>query len=265
MPIADVGDVKLHYTVRGEGDPVLGIMGFALDQRFWAAQVGAVTATHRFITFDNRGVGRSTGTVATSIEELANDTARLLDHLEIDRTVVFGVSMGGTVAQRLVLNHPDRVAALILAATWARPIEFMRRQHDVARTIIQASGVDGLIEISLLRMFTPAFFEAGRETIDRMVAAFMADSGPDPADAKVLLGQLDALDQHDALAELPQISCPTLVIGAAMDMMAPAFASEEIAATVPGARLEMFQTGHGFMVEEMEDVNATVQRFLKSL
>lgn len=55
MPIADLGDLSLHYREHGAGEPVIGIMGFALDQRFWAAQIPAVTATHRFITFDNRG------------------------------------------------------------------------------------------------------------------------------------------------------------------------------------------------------------------
>ncbi len=58
MPMLDLGDIQLHYKDRGEGPPVLGIMGFAVDQRFWAAQVSAMTAAHRFITFDNRGVGK---------------------------------------------------------------------------------------------------------------------------------------------------------------------------------------------------------------
>src|SRR5688500_9091256 len=135
MPSAALGEYELHYKVWGEGPPALGIMGFALDQRFWASQIPAVTATHRFITFDNRAVGRSTGTPPTSIEEMADDAVALLDHLEIEKTVVFGLSMGGTIAQHLVLDHPGRVSALILGVTWARPLEFMRRQSDLGRLI----------------------------------------------------------------------------------------------------------------------------------
>jgi pimeloyl-ACP methyl ester carboxylesterase len=265
VPHADLNDVQLHYREHGEGGPVLGIMGFGLDQRYWAAQVPAVTATNRFITFDNRGVGRSTGEAPTSIEQMADDSVRLLDFLEIDRAVIFGVSMGGAIAQRLVLSHPDRVAALILGITWARPIEFMRRQHDLARTIIQHEGPDGLLQASLIRMFTPQFFEIGQESIDRMIASFTATGGPEIASSDVLSAQLDALDKHDTIAALGTIEVPTLVFGGRMDVMVPGFASEEIARAIPGAELQMFETGHGCMIEEMEGVNALITRFLASL
>ena len=264
MPIADLGDVKISYARRGEGPPVLGVMGFALDQRFWATQVPAVTAGNEFITFDNRGVGRSTGAIATTIDEMANDAVRLLDELEIEKTVIFGVSMGGAIAQRIVLDHPDRVRALILAVTWARPIEFMRRQDTLARLIVENAGTEGLLDGSLVRMFTPEFFEVGQEVIDRMVAAFMVDEGKMP-DPSVLTAQIDAIGKHDTLGELPKVKCPTLVMGAKMDQMVPYLGSKEIAAAIEGAELVTFETGHGCMVEEMEPFNAKVTEFLAGL
>jgi aminoacrylate hydrolase len=267
MPVADLGDLKVHFREHGDHGrgPVLGIMGFGIDQRFWAAQIAAVTQTHRFITFDNRGIGRSSAGPVTSIDEMADDAVRLLDHLGIDRTVVFGVSMGGAIAQRLVLDHPERVSALVLAATWARPIEFMRRQTELARRVIELQGAEGLVDSSLIFMFTPRFFEVGQEAIDRMVGAFFAESGPELASQEVLYGQLDAIVKHDALSELGRISVPTLVIGAKMDMMVPGFASEEIARAIPGAELVMLESGHGAMVEEMEPFNAALTRFLAKL
>ena len=258
MPNADLGDVEIHYQRRGSGTPVLGIMGFALDQRFWAAQIPAVTKNNEFITYDNRGVGRSTGGTTTSIEQMADDAARLIDHLELDQVVVFGVSMGGAIAQRLVLDHPDRVKALVLAVTWARPIEFMRRQHELTRTIISAGGVDSLVDGSLIRMFSPEFFEIGRDMVDRMVASFMSDQ----PDEKVLLAQLDAIDRHDVLEELKGVSCPTLVLGGKMDVMVPYLASQEIARTIPNAELASFEKGHGCMIEQMSEFNQAVEEFL---
>ena len=264
MPTADLGDVQIYYREHGEGPPALGIMGFALDQRYWATQVSGVSQTHRFITFDNRSIGRSTGDPPTSIKEMADDAVRLLDHLDIDRAVVYGVSMGGAIAQRVVLDHPDRVSALILGITFARPIEFMRRQHELGRFMITHGGSQALIDSALIRMFTPPFFEAGREAIDRMVRAFMSGGGEGPsASPEVLVAQLDALDEHDVLHELPRVSCPTLVIGAKMDQMVPGFASEEIAAAIPGAELVMLETGHGCGVEEMEAFNSAVHGFLE--
>lgn len=265
MPTAELGPVKIHYREHGEGPPCLGIMGFALDQRFWAAQIPAITQTHRFITFDNRGVGRSTGEQIGDIADMVEDTVGLLDHLEIDKAVVLGVSMGGTIAQHLALDHPERVSALVLGITWARPIEFMRRQDHVALKLAEHAGADGLIEASLVRMFTPRFFELGGEVVDRMVRGFFAGNGSALPQAEVLVGQLNALGKHDVLADLHKISVPTLVFGGKMDMMVPGFASEEIAGAIPGAELEMFDSGHGCMVEEMEAVNARISRFLASL
>ena len=265
MPTADLGDLSLYYREHGDGPPVLGIMGFALDQRYWATQIAGVTTSHRFITYDNRGVGRSSGDAATSIDQMADDAVRLMDHLGIEKSVVYGVSMGGAIAQRLIVDHPDRVSALILALTFARPIEFMRRQHEFARFLLEHGGVRTLTDSSLIRMFTPKFFEVGQETVDRMVAALFVEGEEGPAGPEVLLAQLDAIDKHDVLADLAQVSCPTLVIGAKMDMMVPGFASEEIAAAIPGAELVMMETGHGCGVEEMEAFNEAVSRFLSTL
>jgi pimeloyl-ACP methyl ester carboxylesterase len=267
MPLADLGDVQLHYRDHGDpaAPPALGIMGFALDQRYWAAQIPAVTATHRFVTFDNRGVGRSTGDASVPLETMADDAVRLLDFLGIEKAVVFGLSMGGTIAQHLVLEHPERASALILGVTWARPLEFMRRQDDVARVLVEARGEQALFEVSLLRMFTPRFFEMGAEALDRMVRALNAPGAPAGPTAATLLAQIDALTKHDVLGRLGEIDCPTLVMGGKMDMMVPGFASEEIAAAIPGAELTMFETGHGCMIEEMADFNARVSTFLAGL
>lgn len=264
MPHADLGDVSLHYREHGDpaAPPVLGIMGFAADQRLWAAQIPAVTKTHRFIVFDNRGTGRSSGGVCSTVDEFAHDAVRLLDHLDVEKAVVFGISMGGTITQRLVLDHPDRVSALILALSFARPLEYMRREHELARQLVSAVGSEVLVEASLLRMFTPRFFEIGAEAIERIVRSYLSPNGPRVPPVDVILGQLDALDKHDALGELPQISCPTLVMGAKMDMMVPFIGSEEIAAAIPGAEFAVFETGHGSPLEEMDAFNRRVEEFL---
>lgn len=264
MPTATIGNVDIHYRVRGDGPPVLGIMGFGLDQRFWAATLPAVIEGHSFITFDNRGTGRS-GSGPITLEDMAADAVGLLDHLAIERAVVFGVSMGGAIAQRIALDHPPRVRALVLALTWARPIEFMRRQHEVGRAVLAGGGPEALLDASLVRMFTPRFFEVGQEAVDQMVASFAAEGAPPVARVETLQAQLEALEKHDVLAELGGIDCPTLVVGGKFDVMVPFFAAQEIADAIPGAEFTGFETGHGLMVEEMEAFNARLREFLASL
>jgi pimeloyl-ACP methyl ester carboxylesterase len=154
---------------------------------------------------------------------------------------------------------------LVLAVTFARPIEFMRRQHALTRAVVEAGASEAVFEGSLIRMFTPRFFEIGREAVDRLVAAVVSDGYAESAPSDVLLAHLDAIDKHDALSELGRINCPTLVVGGRFDVMVPGFASEEIAEAIPGAHLEMLDSGHGLMLEEADAFNKILGAFLTSL
>jgi pimeloyl-ACP methyl ester carboxylesterase len=262
MPLVELDDVTLHYQTRGEGSSVIGVMGFGLDQRFWAGQIPTITAQNTFITFDNRGTGTSTGPLPRSLREMASDAVRLLDSIGIDTTIVFGASMGGAVAQHMALEYPDRVRALILAVTWARPIEYMRREAELVRSLLAAAGEDAFVEASILHLFTPQFFEMGRDAIEQMIRAFSGGGAPPVPTVEVLTAQLDAITAHDTLAELHRISCPTLVVGGRFDMTVPFFASEEIARAIPGAELEAFDSGHGLMLEQMDAFNTRLEKFL---
>lgn len=114
----------------------------------------------------------------------------------------------------------------------------------------------------MLWMFTPQFFEIGRESIDQLMRAFSGPGAPDSASPEVLTAQMEALHKHDALAQLHGVSCPTLVFGGRLDMMVPYFASEEIARAIPGAEFVTFETGHGLMFEEMDRFNSVLRDFL---
>lgn len=262
MPLADLGDMKLHYRTFGDGSPVLGVMGFGLDSRYWAAQVPAVAERNTFITFDNRGTGRTEGDLPSTIDEMADDALRLMDHLEIEQASIFGVSMGGAIAQRLVLDHPERVRSLILGMTFARPIEYMRLRHDVAKHLVAAVDPMDFMRAAMLWMFTPRFFEIGEEAIERLISSFAGPGAPEPASQAALATQMDALHKHDALADLPKIQCPTLVFGGKADIMVPYFAQEEIAGAIPGAEFVSFETGHGLMLEELDSCNRMIRDFL---
>ena len=262
MPLAEFDGYALHYREYGSGDPVIGIMGFATDQRFWAAQVPAISATNRFVTFDNRGVGRSTGAAPDSIDVMAADTIALMDHLEIERATVFGASMGGTIAQRMVLDHPERVKALILAVTFARPIDYMLREQSVARAIVEKADFDTFLQGSLIHLFSPAFFEVGGEMIDQMVRSLYAEGAPEVATAETISSQIAAMEKFDVLAELGRVTVPTLVMGGTLDMMVPCFASQEIAQAIPNAHYAEFEGGHAIMIEQMQPVNDLIAGFL---
>jgi hypothetical protein len=119
MKKVHVGDIHIAYKTVGKGDPILLISGASSDMNKWEpSTLRELSSNHTVIVFDNRGVGNTTtGTKPFSIQQLANDTAGLLDALKIQKALdVLGYSMGSFVAQQLTITHPEKVNRLMLVA-----------------------------------------------------------------------------------------------------------------------------------------------------
>ena len=104
---------ELYYEAEGDGVPVVLVHGLALDARMWDDQVPALNDIARVVRYDVRGFGRSTRDADTSYSH-ADDLWRLLDHLEIDKAVLVGLSLGGRIVLEATLAAPARVRALVL-------------------------------------------------------------------------------------------------------------------------------------------------------
>ena len=118
---AETNGQKLYYEIHGEGEPLLLIMGLGSDSTGWLLQLADFAEHFKVITFDNRDVGRSSEAAGPyTLAEMAADTAGLMDALAIERAHVLGGSMGGAIAQELVLNYPEKMNKLILSLLpWA--------------------------------------------------------------------------------------------------------------------------------------------------
>src|SRR5262245_54107488 len=118
MPRIEINDINLYYEIHGEGAPLLLIYGLAGRGAGFARQIPALSERFRVIIFDNRGVGETDQPEEPySIPQMADDAAGLLDALGIESAHVFGVSMGGMIAQELALRYPDSVKKLALGCT----------------------------------------------------------------------------------------------------------------------------------------------------
>ncbi|MEX5713167.1 alpha/beta hydrolase [Parafrankia sp. FMc6] len=115
MPFVELGDVRLFYTDEGSGDrPLLLVHGYTADSHGWSWQLPHLVADHRVIAVDLRGHGWSSAPAGGyTTAQFAADLAGLLDHLEIERVVGVGHSMGGSVVSALAVEYPDRVAAVV--------------------------------------------------------------------------------------------------------------------------------------------------------
>jgi aminoacrylate hydrolase len=118
MPRISIGDGSLYYERHGAGFPVLMISGLGGLASFWHEQVASFSRRYEVITHDSRGVGESDPIRGGyTVDRMAGDVIALMDRLEIERAHVLGHSTGGAIAQTLAVEHPKRLASIVLSGT----------------------------------------------------------------------------------------------------------------------------------------------------
>ncbi|MFC1948371.1 alpha/beta fold hydrolase [Chloroflexota bacterium] len=153
MPYAKVDDINMYYEVHGDGEPLVFINACGTSVEFFYRYIPVYSSEYKLILFDNRGAGRSDVPDSPyNMEMMADDVAGLLDAIEIASAHIRGISLGGMIAQHLVLRHPKKVKSLILASTtcggpqsipvWPAPKRVTT--YKVSPTGILASGAGGL-------------------------------------------------------------------------------------------------------------------------
>lgn len=260
MPRITIGDCQIHYERQGAGFPVLLVSGLGGVAAYWKDQVPALAARFETIAYDHRGIGQSDH-VRTSytVDGMAEDAIRLLDALGIERAHILGHSTGGAIAQILCLEHPQRVASAVIAASWTKADPYFRRLFALRRDILVRLGPAAYLQSATLCLFPPAWITRQNELLRQLEAQALATfSHPD-----ITASRIDAILAFDRTAELGRIRRPVLVVGAEDDTVTPAYFSEELARRIPGAELKMFaRGGHCFTVTAAREFNQAVLPFL---
>ncbi len=253
----------MHYEVHGEalsGGTVLLSSGLGGAGSFWAPQLQALCRHHRVVTYDQRGTGRSAGSLPDpySIAAMADDVTAILDELGIGRCHFVGHALGGLVGLDLALRRPDRIGSLALVNAWARSDAHTARCFDVRRDLLRI-GPEAYVRAQPLFLYPAPWMARNTERLARehehAVAHFQ---GTD-----TLLKRIAALLAFDVADRLGEIACSTLVAAARDDLLVPWTASETLAAGIPGSRLWVAaEGGHGFTVTEPEAFNVALCGFL---
>jgi aminoacrylate hydrolase len=240
MPLVSIGDAAIYYEESGQGPSLMLVPGLSGLGSFWAEQVRELSRDFHVIVHDHRGAGRSTHSlIHYSVEQMANDTLRLMDKLSIDSAHVVGHSTGGAIGQVIALDHPQRVRSLVLSATWAGPDPYFRRLFESRKQALLDSGIAEYLRGAALFQYPPWWISANDALISERHAALIPASAP----VNVIASRIDAIVRHDCRVRLGDIRVPTLVIVAADDMITPRLYSEEIASLIPGAKLVVVDTG----------------------
>lgn len=265
MPTVTVNDVELYYERRGSGAPLLLIQGMSGNTVHWGEDfLGDLAASFDVIAYDHRGIGQSAPYWEPfTIRELAADALALLDALEIDRAHVCGISMGGMVAQELVLAAPERVATLTLGCTFCGGPEATFADQDDLRGLAEALG-SGNRERALRAMYeinvSPAYADAPGH-----FERFLEMAVVNPAPARFIQLQAQAIAGHDTSDRLPDVSAPTLVVHGEVDRLLPAANGRLIARLIPGAaHVALPGVGHAFWWERPAEAAALIREHAAS-
>jgi len=261
MPLVDRGDTTIYWEARGSGEPLLLVMGLGVTLEGWN-RIGPVLAEHyRTILLDNRGSGRSgTPPGPYPIETMADDAVAVLDAAGVRRAHVFGISMGGMIAQELVLRHPDRVASLILGCTACGG----RDAVPAAREVVAALGArQSMTREQAMWAMAPYIYDAStpRERIEEDFARRLSA----PVAAEGYFAQLAGIRAWTGtLSRLPSVTVPALVIHGDSDRLVPAENGRIVARAIPHAQLVMIpNASHIFTTDRFEAARDAVLSFLK--
>ncbi len=252
----------IAYDDRGSGTPVVLLHGHPFDRSMWAPQLEALSAELRVLAPDLPGFGESAArSDPMTMRAFADAVIELLDRLAIERAVFAGLSMGGLVSMELGLNHPERTAGLVLAATTAAPVAGGEVETRLAKaTSIAEHGMLPLAAEMIAKLFGP---RASRDEalVVRLFSMMLAS--PAYGAAAALRGRVL---RPDYATLLRSVTIPALIIAGDHDQFSPGPVIAQLAAALPAAELvHLHESGHLPNLEEPEGFNDAVRRFVASL
>lgn len=257
MPHARSGDARIHYDVQGDGEPLLLLMGYGLSADAWAPIIPMLSG-YRIITVDNRGTGGSDPPGESfGVATMSADAVAVLDDCAVQRAHVHGLSMGGMIAQQLVLDHPERVGALALGCTSPAPVRFigdpMAAVSLFQGTVLAATDPEAGLDLLLPLVFSEGFLAATPSVRD-LARQTMSQAALSPGAAEAMmraLGDMTTGHAWDVSDRLGEITAPTLVQHGSADRLVPVEAGRYIAAHVPGAEYQELEgAGHIYGIEQ---------------
>ena len=261
MPKVDIGDAEIYYEEKGEGAPIMFVPGLGGGGAVWSNQVEPLSGNYRTIIHDHRGCGKSTySLIEYSVDQMAADAIKLMDALGIDRAHWVGHSTGGAMGQIVAQDYPDRLASLVLSATWPGQDEYFNRAFAARKSVLSTLGAVEYARHSILTLLPPWYVT---ENPDRIVEMEKYLAGSDQP-VEIMESRIDAICAFDRRDRMGCIDLPVLVIVAEDDMVTPRYLSDQLAEGVPGAEKVILKTGGHFVLHVLvEEYNAALIDFIQ--
>ncbi len=258
MAFVENQGVQIYWDEQGSGAPLLLIMGLGWSSHAWYRTRPILSQRYRTIAFDNRGVGQSGAPPGPySIAQMASDAAAVLGAAKANAAHVFGVSMGGMIAQEFALQYPQKVRSLILGCTAAGGPEAVRADQTALQVLMtRRKNPD-----EFAKAISPFIYD--RATPPQRIAEDTEVRRKWYPAADAYSAQLQAILAWESYSRIAQIAQPTLVIHGENDKLVPSENGKLIAARIPGAKLVLIpNASHIFVTDQPEAAHAVILEFL---
>lgn len=255
--------IEIAYWVFGEGAPLMLVTGLGTPAAQWGPLPTLLSEMgYQTIVVDNRDCGLSSGCDDFyTIADMADDAVAVLDKEGVDRTYLFGISMGGMIAQEILLNHPSKVTRAILMATTPGGAEHVSADPVFLSEIFGAAPDGDRVEWTkhiLSELMGPGFGQRAPDLIER-AAHVRVEFGSNEAQ---FARQWQAIMAFSSWDRLSRVQIPVMVIHGDADPLVPVGNGEKLAARIPGAELIKFPgVGHFVPMENPVDTLQLIQRF----
>ena len=241
---------RVLIMLPGLGDSLRSMKGAALPMAVMYRMFAKDFTVYVFSRKGNLTEGYTT-------RDMAADQAQTMEKLGIPKADIFGVSMGGMIAQHLAIDYPEKVGKLILTVTSSRPNPILTESIEEWVSCAKRGDHTALMDSNVRRIYSEDYYRKNKWLVPIMGKLTK------PKSYDRFFVQADACLTHDAYESLNYIKAPTVVIGGEKDLSLGGDASKEIAAKIPSAELQMYaQWGHG-LYEEAKDFNQVVLDFLR--
>ncbi len=233
------GSIRIGYRQFGQGPPLLLVMGQSATMNEWGTKLPRLLARHFRVTmFDNRGVGFTTDQpqLPLTIEQMADDTAALLDALSIPKATIVGWSTGGEIALSLAERRPEKVQSLVVVGATAGGPTAVQPSREIQKLFTSSAPA---AQLKLLGYLFPPSARQAQAAYLRDVFALPPDRVSPRTLARQAAAEARFAQSSATYDALPEITAPTVVVNGALDQLVPQQNARIIAARIPHARLEI--------------------------